>query len=209
MAIIVGVPAALIMRVTKEDIEVFVASKDPKNPYHPGDREHFRNSGLYCETVINTKHPLLVPDALSDPNWKGNPDVKHKMISYLGFPILFPDDTPFGTLCILDGKPNGYSDTIYNLLEKYRDLLQSHLALLYLNTELGESNRSLLDYLHEIQSLRGLIPICCRCKKIKDSQGHWQSVEKYLTNHPEANFTHGYCPECHREVLKELEKSHS
>ena len=126
------------------------------------------------------------------------------MISYLGFPILFPDDTPFGTLCILDAKPNAYSDTIYNLLDSFRQMIQQHLALLYMNTVLGEKNSSLMEYLDELQSLRGLIPICCQCKKIKDSEGYWNEVEKYLINHPEADFTHSYCPDCAKQWLDEV-----
>jgi len=204
MTELAGIPAGLIMRITKENIKVFVASQTEGNPYHPGDSEHLPNSGLYCETVINTKKSLLVPDALSDPKWKDNPDVKLNMISYLGFPILFPDGTPFGTLCILDKKPNSYNDTIYNLMDSFRHLIQQHLTLLYMNAVLGEKNSSLMEYLDELQSLRGLIPICTKCKKIKDSNGYWHAVEKYLINHPEADFSHGYCPECAKKLIDEL-----
>jgi GAF domain-containing protein len=207
MAELAGIPAGLIMRITKEDIEVFVASQSQENPYHPGDREHLAGSGLYCETVLKTNKSLLVPDALSDPDWKDNPDVKLNMISYLGFPILLPDGTPFGTLCILDRKHNKYSGAIYSLLDNFRNVVQSHLALLYLNAVLGEKNASLMEYLDELQSLRGLIPICAQCKKIKDSDGYWNSIEKYLINHPEADFTHGYCPECAKKIMDEIENS--
>jgi hypothetical protein len=206
IAELAAIPAGLIMRIAEEDIEVFVVSHSQENPYHPGDREHLANSGLYCETVINTKQPLLVPDALADPKWSNNPDVKLNMISYLGFPILLPDSSPFGTICMLDSKANAYSDVTYRLLEKFRDLIQSHLELFYMNAVLGEKNRHLSDYLDELQSLRGLIPICAKCKKIKDSKGYWNSVEKYLINHPEADFTHGYCPDCGKERLDEIDK---
>lgn len=207
MAKLAGIPAGLIMRIAEEDIEVFVASKSEGNPYHPGDHEHLADSGLYCETVIKTRNPLLVSDASSDTRWKDNPDVKLNMISYLGFPILFPDETPFGTICILDNKPNAYNDTISNLVDSFRQLIQHHLALLYLNATLGEKNASLLEYLGELQSLRGLVPICTQCKKIRDSEGNWHAVEKYLINHPEADFSHGYCPECAKTVMDELDES--
>lgn len=45
------VPAALIMRLAYPDIEVFISSQSPGNPYQPGDKERFEDSGLYCETV--------------------------------------------------------------------------------------------------------------------------------------------------------------
>ena len=102
MAELIGVPAALIMRLVESDIEVFVSSKSQGNPYNSGDREHFLGSGLYCETVIGSNNKLLIPNALTDEKWKNNPDIKFNMISYLGFPILFPDGRPFGTICVLD-----------------------------------------------------------------------------------------------------------
>ena len=111
MAEIISVPAGLIMRFSKSDIEVFLASQSAGNPYHPGDREHLWGSGLYCETVIKAKEKLLVPNALVDKEWKKNPDIKRKMISYLGFPILLPDGRPFGTICVIDNKANLYSKT--------------------------------------------------------------------------------------------------
>ncbi len=120
LAKVVGVPAGLIMRLTGEDIEVFVSSQTAGNPYKPGDREHFQDSGLYCEAVINGGQPLLVPDALSDPAWKNNPDIKLNMVSYLGHPILLPSGQPFGTICVLDDKPNPFSETYSNLVKELK-----------------------------------------------------------------------------------------
>lgn len=48
----------------------------------------------------------------------------------------------------------------------------------------------------EVKSLRGLLPICGQCKKIRDDQGQWQAVESYIKAHSEADFSHGICPEC-------------
>ena len=207
MAELIGVPAGLIMRVVGEQIEVFMASHSKGNPYRLGDREQLINSGLYCETVIKTGEPLLVPDALADPAWKDNPDVKLNMISYLGLPIFLPDDTPFGTICILDNKTNVYSDAVHGLLAKFRDLIEMHLELLYMNAVLGEKNKSLADYLEELQGIRGLVTICASCKKIKDEEGSWVPVEKYLIHHPEADFSHGYCPDCYQKIIDQLNRS--
>ncbi len=104
MAEIINVPAGLIMRIIETDIEVFASSQSEGNPYSVGDKEHLIGSGLYCEHVINTKRRLLVPDARMDDKWKNNPDIKLDMISYLGFPIMLPDGTAFGTICVLDKK---------------------------------------------------------------------------------------------------------
>lgn len=196
MAELVGIPAALIMRLVKSDIEVFVSSRSDGNPYHPGDHEHFLGSGLYCETVINTKNKLLIPNALMDDKWINNPDIKLNMISYLGFPIILPDGKPFGTICVLDNKENAYSETYENLILNFRDIIQSQLELIYMNTILGEKNRGISDHLNELKMLRGIVPICSFCKKIRDAEGNWSEVEAYVSKHSEAHFSHGFCPDC-------------
>ena len=130
LAGVVGVPAGLIMRVVNRDIEVFVASKTSGNPYHPGEREQLAGSGLYCETVLQSGASLLVTDATADEQWKNNPDIKLGMVSYLGFPILWPDNSPFGTICVLDRKAHGYSAPQKRLIEHFRSMIEGHLALL-------------------------------------------------------------------------------
>jgi PAS domain S-box-containing protein len=131
MADLVDVPTGLVMRVVGEDIQVFVSSQTDGNPYVPGQSEHLLGSGLYCENVLANRARLLVPDALDDPEWKDNPDTKVKMISYLGFPIFWPNRTPFGTICVLDRKANAYSDTYERLIGHIRDLIEHHLVSVY------------------------------------------------------------------------------
>lgn len=199
----VNIPAALIMRVADPDIEVLVSSRIKDNPYNPGDSEKLHGSGLYCETVIKTGKKLLVPDALADEHWKNNPDVKLDMISYLGFPIIMPDGRPFGTLCVLDTSPNEYSETIEKLMLKFRDLMESHLELIYVNQALGDRNKRPSDYLAEIQTLRTMVPVCANCKSIKNEQGQWHPIEHYLSRNHGAGFTHSVCPGCMKKLYPE------
>jgi K+-sensing histidine kinase KdpD len=56
--------------------------------------------------------------------------------------------------------------------------------------------RELQDALANVRTLRGLIPICASCKKIRDDRGYWNQIEIYIRNHSEADFSHGLCPEC-------------
>ncbi|MDX9978758.1 MAG: GAF domain-containing protein [Lentisphaeria bacterium] len=198
------VPAALIMKLAEPYLEVFVSSHSDGNPYHPGDREVVEDSGLYCETVIKTKSELLVPDARADETWKDNPDIANGMVSYLGFPICLPNGKPFGTICLLDSQRNEYSALIRQLMLKYRNMIESQLELIYMNQVLGSKNQRLTDYLMEIQALRGLVPICSNCKAIRDAKGVWHPVEHYLAKHPEADFSHGICPECMRMLYPDL-----
>jgi len=204
LAEMIGIPAALIMRYVDPVIEVFVSSDNPDNPYHPGDTENLFDSGLYCERVIKTVDKLHVPNALADPEWEHNPDVKLNMISYLGFPIRLPDNKPFGTICVLDTKNNDYSESTEKLMLKFRGLIESHLEILYMNQVLGDKNRRITDYLTELQALRGLVCICSNCKSIKDEQEKWHPIEHYLIQNPEAQFSHGICPECMTKLYPEF-----
>ena len=204
MAELAGVPAGLVMRIAQDDIEVFVSSRTEGNPYRPGDKEHLLGSGLYCETVIQSRNKLLVPNALLDKKWKNNPDIKLNMISYLGYPILLPNGHPFGTVCVLDDKENSFTLTYQSLILNLRDTIQGHLELLFMNHVLGEENKKLHDYISEIKTLRAILPICSKCKKIRDDEGYWHEVESYISAHSETLFSHSICPECARSLYPEF-----
>ena len=60
--------------------------------------------------------------------------------------------------------------------------------------------RKLEEAIKETDLLRGLIPICAKCKKIRDDKGFWEKVEDYLEKHAGARFTHGLCKDCMREL---------
>jgi PAS domain S-box-containing protein len=60
--------------------------------------------------------------------------------------------------------------------------------------------------IEKVNMLRGLIPICANCKKIRDDQGYWSNVESYIANHAEVEFTHGICPECMEKLYPDYVK---
>ncbi|MBY4722690.1 MULTISPECIES: ATP-binding protein [Burkholderia] len=130
MAEIVGVPAGLIMRNVGRDIQVLVASRNTGNPFYPGESAELHGSGLYCEAVIASGDTLVVPDARQSAQWRNNPDLRVNMVSYLGLPIRWPDNTPFGTICLLDCKENAYSERYIRLVEEFRDQIEMQLQLI-------------------------------------------------------------------------------
>lgn len=69
---------------------------------------------------------------------------------------------------------------------------------------LEEERRRLQKALDEVTTLRGIVPICANCKKIRDDQGFWNQVEVYVRDHTEAEFSHGICPECEKTLYPEL-----
>jgi PleD family two-component response regulator len=69
---------------------------------------------------------------------------------------------------------------------------------------LTERNEELQKALTKIKTLSGLLPICASCKKIRDDQGYWTQLEYYISEHSEAEFTHGCCPECMKKLYPEM-----
>jgi PAS domain S-box-containing protein len=63
---------------------------------------------------------------------------------------------------------------------------------------------SLEEALANIKTLRGLVPICSACKRIRDDKGFWSQVESYVSAHSEAKFSHGICPECARKLYPDF-----
>lgn len=63
--------------------------------------------------------------------------------------------------------------------------------------------QDLQNALLNVKQLKGLLPICSSCKKIRDDQGYWQQVEEYVTQHSEAEFSHGICPQCMEKLYPE------
>ena len=58
--------------------------------------------------------------------------------------------------------------------------------------------------LTEIKTLSGLLPICAKCKKIRDDKGYWKQIEEYISTHSDAEFSHSICPQCAKELYGDL-----
>jgi PAS domain S-box-containing protein len=126
IASVINIPAALIMRVEDEFMEVFISSNTENNPYQAGDKEKW--NGLYCKTVIKSQKKLLIPNALKAKDWDINPGIKPGMIAYLGFPINFQDNQPFGTICVLDNKENSFSPAHEKLMLHFKNVIELDLS---------------------------------------------------------------------------------
>ncbi|MCK5280738.1 MAG: response regulator [Cyclobacteriaceae bacterium] len=74
--------------------------------------------------------------------------------------------------------------------------VKTHVELGRIRKEQEQLIVELKETLSEVSSLRGLIPICTNCKNIRDDKGYWIQVEKYMSEHSEAEFTHSICPSC-------------
>ncbi len=77
------------------------------------------------------------------------------------------------------------------------------LLLARTNDELKHANEDLRTALSEVRALSGLIPICAKCKKVRDDEGFWEAVETYITSRSEAVFSHSICTSCGPELYGE------
>lgn len=83
--------------------------------------------------------------------------------------------------------------TVQNAIQRYRMEMERERLLIELQQALSD-----------IKTLHGLLPICAMCKKIRDDKGYWNHLEKYIQEHTEAQFTHGYCPDCARKLFQSM-----
>ncbi|MEW6711421.1 MAG: hypothetical protein AB1403_16470, partial [Candidatus Riflebacteria bacterium] len=73
-----------------------------------------------------------------------------------------------------------------------------------LESEREELISSLRHAVSEIKELRGILPICSSCKKIRNDHGYWERIESYLHQHTKAEFSHGICPDCAKTLYPEF-----
>ena len=124
---------------------------------------------------------------------------------------------------IVHGKKTGAVDVYYfeekpeidegPFLKEERDLINAiseRLASIIELKRAEDKKIELIAELHkaldEIKTLRGIIPICSYCKKIRDDNGAWDVVEAYITEHTDAVFTHGACPDCFKKQMEEIKQ---
>lgn len=142
LADIFEVPAGLVMKAEPPKHVVLVTSGSPGNPYEAG-MAFALHTGLYCDAVMDKRAELLVRDAHCEPEWRSNPDLKHGMSFYFGLPLIWPDGSIFGTICVLDGKNNRNADRYRNLLAEFKHVIDSDLALLVVLSEQERLDREL------------------------------------------------------------------
>lgn len=82
--------------------------------------------------------------------------------------------------------------------------VQTHLRLRRLVEVERRQRIELQASMAQIKQLSGLLPICARCKSVRDDQGYWSRLEQYLSDHADVAFTHGICPNCARELYPEM-----
>lgn len=116
-----------------------------------------------------------------------------------------------GQEIVMPGSPARYMNVQSIGLKDRQQKEQGKLIILrdittqkQLEREREELISTLQETLGQVKTLKGLLPICANCKKIRDDTGYWQDVAVYIRDHSEAEFSHGICPDCMKSLYPEI-----
>lgn len=131
-------------------------------------------------------------------------NIQYEIFLFLLFGILLTWFASFG----------GYVSKIRRSLHRQNERVQKINRELQLeieerkkaHQEKDELIGELQEALDEVKVLSGLIPICASCKKIRDDKGYWNQIESYISEHSEATFSHGICPDCTKALYPDYIK---
>ena len=95
---------------------------------------------------------------------------------------------------------NNMTQNLQNITVSRDDLKKEIKEKKQIENERKKVIKDLTEALDEIKTLKGIVPICSNCKKIRDDKGYWNLLESYIEKHSEASFSHGMCPGCSDEL---------
>lgn len=93
------------------------------------------------------------------------------------------------------------------LISTYESSVIKNRELLDTQKKLSDNIAELEAALEKVKQLEGIIPICMYCKKIRDDKDYWHNLEHFITDHSEAVFSHGMCPDCFERAVKAISGS--
>jgi hypothetical protein len=178
-------------------------------------RQSRRNSGLYLVCGLLTVVILVIDMSVPLGVAMGVPYVAVVLISLwaprIRFTVLVAVVASLLTICAFFLKPD--------VAEMWKAISNRSLALLAiwvtaslgLQRKIAEERREAAlrereRALEDVRILRGFLPICASCKKIRDDQGYWTQIEGYIRDHSEADFTNSICPECSKRLYPSLHR---
>jgi hypothetical protein len=149
--------------------------------------------GFGAEVIASTDR-LMIEDASADPRFAAHPLVTGpaQCRFFVGAPLELKGGHRIGSLCALGPTPR-------TLTPREAELVRM-LALQVVEVlEQRRTEAQLEGALQRIRTLATLIPICSHCRKVRDEENHWSTLERLVQAKTGSRFTHGICPECVRE----------
>jgi hypothetical protein len=105
-----------------------------------------------------------------------------------------------GIIQLGDKRADVFSKELIEFIEMVGDQIGLAVNSSYIHSQL-------LEVMREIKTLRGILPICASCKKVRDDRGYWHQVEEYIKTHANVKLTHAICPECMEHLYPDVPQS--
>lgn len=144
-----------------------------------------------------------VPDVFSDGRfvaldwWR-----THGLKSFFGLPVML-DGNLLGILALNGREAFRFDADDERLLDAFVDQAAVAIRNASLFEAEGTARRAAEQALAEVKALRGLLPICSYCKKVRNDGNYWEQIESYISQHSDAQFSHSICPDCRDGVVKD------
>jgi GAF domain-containing protein len=189
--------------VLREGEMCYYAEEDAIAPLWKGRR--FSLEACISGWVMLNRQPTIIPDVYADPRIPADAYRPTFVQSLVMVPIRTM--APVGAIGNYWAERRQPARQEVKLLQALADSTAVALENIQVYQELEQRVRSrtmqleqaldqLRQAMRELKTLRGLIPICVHCKSVRDDAGFWHRLERYLTRHTEAEFSHGICPDC-------------
>ena len=124
--------------------------------------------------------------------------------AYVGIPLKVKKEV-IGIMVLQDyNNPDAFGEGDIRLLESISVQIAVAIDRKRYEREREKLVGELTKALNEVKKLSGLLPICANCKRIRDDQGYWNEVEKYIAEHADVDFTHSICPDCMKKLYPDL-----
>jgi DNA-binding response OmpR family regulator len=118
--------------------------------------------------------------------------------------LLTSRDTRADIVAGLDAGADDYLVKPFDV-EELRARVHTGARIVSLQTRLADQIVELQDTIANVKQLRGLLPMCSYCKRIRNDEDYWQQLETYISARSDAEFSHGICPACLERVEKEFD----
>lgn len=148
--------------------------------------------------VWSNGRPAWIPDVLKDANFPRSraADVVGLHAAF-GFPIVIKN-VVYGVLEFFSREPRPPDDSLLEAMTDMGIKIGQFIERRQAEAQREHLLKELQDAAGRIKVLSGLLPICASCKKIRDDKGYWNTLETYIADHSEADFSHGICQDCAR-----------